>query len=54
MLDNEPAKAESDEETFPEGLSSEKHLRRNPCALRLYILILSLQDVWTNTEDNKL
>jgi hypothetical protein len=54
MHDNESINAKASEDVFLGGLSSEHPLHHNPCALFIYILILSWQDVWTNTEDNKL
>jgi hypothetical protein len=53
MLGNEPANTETSEAVFLGGLSLEQPLSHNPCALLVYILILSWQDMSTNTEDNK-
>jgi hypothetical protein len=54
MISNAPANTEASEAVFLGGLSSEQALCQNPCALDIYILILSWQDVWTNTEDKKI
>jgi hypothetical protein len=53
MLSNTHANTKSSEAVFLGGLSSEQPLRRNPCALSLYILILSWQDVWVDSGDSK-
>jgi hypothetical protein len=54
MIGNEPANTETNEAVFLGGLSSEQPLCRNPCALLVYILILSWQDISTDTKDSKL
>jgi hypothetical protein len=43
----------SQQRCFPLGLSSEQPLGGNLCALLLYSLILSWQDLWTNTQDDR-
>jgi hypothetical protein len=54
ILGNDPANTKSNEAVFLGGLSSEPPLLRNPCALRLYILISLWQDVWADIENKKL
>jgi hypothetical protein len=49
LVGNETANAEASEAVFLRGLSSEQPLGGNLCALILYSLISSWQDMWTNT-----